>query len=190
MPTGSFITRYLDPLDRLSEFLFGLVMVLSFTLGAGLIVGEVFVTSPGGSTLPQPNALVQLYNSLGLYVGQTWTDDVGRTLASARAQDGVSVEIILVDAGDPAPRIRSAVETLAELHLPGRLVVVVGDMLELGSSSSELHRAAGRGLARAGPALVVAVGEHASDLLGGLRDGAKHLLPGAHIDALGWLVKQ
>ena len=40
MPTGSFITRYLDPLDRLSEFLFGLVMVLSFTLGAGLIVGE------------------------------------------------------------------------------------------------------------------------------------------------------
>ncbi len=40
MPTGSFITRYLDPLDRLSEFLFGLIMVLSFTLGANLIVGE------------------------------------------------------------------------------------------------------------------------------------------------------
>ncbi len=40
MPTGSFIARYLDPLDRLSEFLFGLIMVLSFTLGADLIVGE------------------------------------------------------------------------------------------------------------------------------------------------------
>jgi len=36
----TFIARYLDPLDRLSEFLFGLVMVLSFTLGAGLIVDE------------------------------------------------------------------------------------------------------------------------------------------------------
>jgi UDP-N-acetylmuramoyl-tripeptide--D-alanyl-D-alanine ligase len=64
----------------------------------------------------------------------------------------------------------AAVQTLFELHLPGRLIVVVGDMLELGSSSSELHRAAGRGLAQARPALVVAVGEHASDLLGGLRD--------------------
>jgi len=37
---ATFIARYLDPLDRLSEFLFGLVMVLSFTLGAGLIVDE------------------------------------------------------------------------------------------------------------------------------------------------------
>jgi UDP-N-acetylmuramoyl-tripeptide--D-alanyl-D-alanine ligase len=64
----------------------------------------------------------------------------------------------------------AAVQTLAELRLPGRLVVVVGDMLELGSSSSALHRAAGRGLAAAGPALVVAVGEHAGDLLGGLSD--------------------
>jgi hypothetical protein len=40
LPNSSFIARYLDPLDRLSEFLFGLIMVLSFTLGAGLIVGE------------------------------------------------------------------------------------------------------------------------------------------------------
>jgi len=34
------MARHLDPLDRLSEFLFGLVMVLSFTLGAGLIIDE------------------------------------------------------------------------------------------------------------------------------------------------------
>ena len=41
MPSGTtFVARYLDPLDRLSEFLFGLVMVLSFTLGAGLIIDE------------------------------------------------------------------------------------------------------------------------------------------------------
>jgi len=40
VPRGSFIARYLDPLDRLSELLFGLVMVLSFTLGAGLIIDE------------------------------------------------------------------------------------------------------------------------------------------------------
>lgn len=64
----------------------------------------------------------------------------------------------------------AAVQTVAELQLPGRLVVVVGDMLELGSASSELHRAAGRGLGAARPALVVAVGEHAPDLLAGLRE--------------------
>jgi UDP-N-acetylmuramoyl-tripeptide--D-alanyl-D-alanine ligase len=64
----------------------------------------------------------------------------------------------------------AAVETLSDLHLPGRLVVVVGDMLELGSSSSALHRAAGKALGMAGPALVVGVGEHATDLFGGLRE--------------------
>lgn len=39
-PRAAFITRYVDPLERLSEFLFGLIIVLSFTLDAGLVVGE------------------------------------------------------------------------------------------------------------------------------------------------------
>lgn len=34
----SFVTRYLDLTNRLSEVLFGLIMVLTFTLGAGLVV--------------------------------------------------------------------------------------------------------------------------------------------------------
>ena len=36
----SFVRRYLDPTETLSEVLFGLIMVLTFTLGAGLIVKE------------------------------------------------------------------------------------------------------------------------------------------------------
>lgn len=36
----SFGQRYLDPTDRLGEVLFGLIMVLTFTLGAGLVVQE------------------------------------------------------------------------------------------------------------------------------------------------------
>lgn len=40
MPTPWFIGRYLDPLSWLNEALFGLVMALSFTLGASLIVAE------------------------------------------------------------------------------------------------------------------------------------------------------
>ena len=40
MPKPWFIGRYLDPLSWLNEALFGLVMALSFTLGASLIVAE------------------------------------------------------------------------------------------------------------------------------------------------------
>jgi hypothetical protein len=36
----SFFSRYLEPADRLNEVLFGLIMVLSFTLTAGLTVGD------------------------------------------------------------------------------------------------------------------------------------------------------
>ncbi len=36
----SFVRRYLDPTQILGEVMFGLIMVLTFTLGAGLIVKE------------------------------------------------------------------------------------------------------------------------------------------------------
>ena len=36
----SFMLRYLDPTEILGEILFGLIMVLTFSLGAGLIVEE------------------------------------------------------------------------------------------------------------------------------------------------------
>jgi VIT1/CCC1 family predicted Fe2+/Mn2+ transporter len=37
---NSWIRRYLDPAERMTELLFGLIMTLTFTLGAGLIVKE------------------------------------------------------------------------------------------------------------------------------------------------------
>lgn len=40
-----FLDRYLDPSDRLSEILFGLIMVLTFTLTAGVAIHE----EPGAS---------------------------------------------------------------------------------------------------------------------------------------------
>lgn len=39
-PRESFFRRYLEPADRLNEILFGLIMVLTFTLTAGLSVGD------------------------------------------------------------------------------------------------------------------------------------------------------
>jgi len=38
--TESFFDRYLEPADRLNEVLFGLIMVLTFTLTAGIAVRE------------------------------------------------------------------------------------------------------------------------------------------------------
>jgi hypothetical protein len=39
-PRESFVKRYLNPTESLGEVLFGLIMALAFTLGAGLIVKE------------------------------------------------------------------------------------------------------------------------------------------------------
>ena len=64
----------------------------------------------------------------------------------------------------------AALETVGELSLPGRLLIVVGDMLELGDAAEALHREAGAGLAAAAPACVLAVGEHGDALLAGARE--------------------
>jgi len=63
--------------------------------------------------------------------------------------------------------LAAAAAAVAELGHPGRRVFVVGDMLELGSSSHELHRAAGRALAQSFPQLLVAVGSYARDVVAG-----------------------
>ena len=40
MSRSSIAERYLDPATSLGEILFGLIMTLTFTLGAGLIIEE------------------------------------------------------------------------------------------------------------------------------------------------------
>ena len=37
---ASFLSRYLEPSAILGEIVFGLIMVLTFTLGAGLVIAE------------------------------------------------------------------------------------------------------------------------------------------------------
>lgn len=54
---------------------------------------------------------------------------------------------------------RAAVRVLAGLHGGGRRVLVLGDMLELGPDSPEMHHALGADAARAGIELVVLVGD-------------------------------
>ncbi len=70
----------------------------------------------------------------------------------------------------------AALAALSEARLPGRLVVVAGEMLELGGASAALHAQAGRHVADAHAALLVAVGARAADVVAGARAGG---LPGA-----------
>jgi UDP-N-acetylmuramoyl-tripeptide--D-alanyl-D-alanine ligase len=60
------------------------------------------------------------------------------------------------------PSALAAMEVLAELPAEGRKMVVLGDMLELGSYSEEAHRCVGEAVAKANAAVLVTVGEQAA----------------------------
>lgn len=61
--------------------------------------------------------------------------------------------------------LRAALDALSEFPRAGRTIAVLGDMLELGGRSEELHAEAGRQAARAGVDGLIAVGPQARRLL-------------------------
>ena len=68
----------------------------------------------------------------------------------------------------------AALTALAGLRRPGgRLVAVLGDMLELGDDAAAAHAAVGRRAREAGVDELVAVGAFAADLAGGFADDAR-----------------
>jgi UDP-N-acetylmuramoyl-tripeptide--D-alanyl-D-alanine ligase len=64
----------------------------------------------------------------------------------------------------------AAIKTFASLPVPGRRVVVLGDMAELGESSRELHREVGHSLSCGTFDLVCAVGNEAAAILQGAEE--------------------
>jgi len=60
---------------------------------------------------------------------------------------------------------------LAGIRAPGRRVLVLGDMLELGESAPEEHHAIGRAVAESGIELLVLVGELARAAAAGALEG-------------------
>jgi len=60
--------------------------------------------------------------------------------------------------------MRAALREFARLIVPGRKVLVCGDMLELGEQAEEMHRALGRRIATYRFDLLVAVGQQAQNL--------------------------
>jgi UDP-N-acetylmuramoyl-tripeptide--D-alanyl-D-alanine ligase len=125
--------------------------------------------------------------------------EIAQGLADARAVKGRCVwreangVRILDDTYNANPvSVRAALETVAARRGQGRLVVVLGDMLELGSFADEAHREVGRLVAALGADELVGVGPHArlaveAARAAGLRE-ARHVL--AFEDTVAHLLKR
>jgi UDP-N-acetylmuramoyl-tripeptide--D-alanyl-D-alanine ligase len=98
--------------------------------------------------------------------------EVARGLAAARPAKGRCVwrtagDVRILDDtynANPAS-VRAALDTVAAHRGSARLVVVLGDMLELGPGVEEAHREIGRYTADAGAKVVVGMGTHARALV-------------------------
>jgi UDP-N-acetylmuramoyl-tripeptide--D-alanyl-D-alanine ligase len=102
-------------------------------------------------------------NGLELYEG-----------ASKRMQEVILDGVRIIDDtynSNPVS-LRAAVDFLSQLECDGKRIAVIGDMLELGEQSDELHREAGSFIAGSQISTLVTVGDKASRIAeGALSDG-------------------
>lgn len=105
---------------------------------------------------------------------------IGRALAAFRPV-GKRMEVlraggvtILNDTYNANPEsMLSALETLALFRGPGRRIVVLADMLEMGKAAAGVHAAVGRAVAKAGFRHLFAYGPMAKKYLAGARRGGR-----------------
>jgi UDP-N-acetylmuramoyl-tripeptide--D-alanyl-D-alanine ligase len=151
----------------------------SFTLHTPAGSAPVTLTLHGGHHVANALAAAAVAAELGLGV-QAIADAL--TAATARSKkrmelherrDGV---LVVNDAYNANPdSTRAAIEALAHLTNTGtgrRGIAVLGYMAELGDITTESHEEAGRLAARAGAAVIVAVGAAAAPVLDGARAAA------------------
>ena len=98
-------------------------------------------------------------------------DEISEGIAGARIPVGRGVAydiggVLLVDDSynsNPAS-LRAAVEALMEIEVKGERWLVLGDMLELGEQSTELHRESGKMCGKAGVDGMLTIGEYTVEL--------------------------
>jgi UDP-N-acetylmuramoyl-tripeptide--D-alanyl-D-alanine ligase len=158
----------------------------SFTLHVRAESAPVTLTLHGGHHVPNSLAAAAVAAELGMDVPAI-ADAL--TAATARSKkrmelherpDGV---LVVNDAYNANPdSMRAAIAALAHLTSNGRRgIAVLGYMAELGDIATESHEEAGRLAARAGAAVIVAVGADAAPVLDGAR--AEEGWPGEAIAA-------
>lgn len=157
----------------------------AFTLHAGPASASVQLLVSGDHQVG--NALAAA--AVGLTQGLT-VAEVAAALGTARARSHWRMELterpdgvlVVNDAYNANPdSMAAALRTLASLRRPGgRLLAVLGDMLELGPGAPAEHRRTGTLAAELGVDALIAIGAHAGDLAAGYGP-ATMLVPSAEI---------
>ena len=115
--------------------------------------------------------------AVGISHGISW-DDVCAAIAGLRPEKkrGEVVRFnegfdVIDDSYNSNPKaLTEMIRFLGNLQGYQRKIVVAGEMLELGSTASELHRSCGREAAQAGAALIIGVQGEAQSVLDGARE--------------------
>jgi UDP-N-acetylmuramoyl-tripeptide--D-alanyl-D-alanine ligase len=91
-----------------------------------------------------------------------------------RCLEGIKRTLLIDDTYNAAPKsVNAALDVVQHLSVPGKKIIVLGDMLELGSVSIAAHEEVGRAAVDAGADLIVFVGERMGDAhKAALADGA------------------
>jgi UDP-N-acetylmuramoyl-tripeptide--D-alanyl-D-alanine ligase len=146
----------------------------SFTLNLGGTAAPVTLRLHGAHHVSNALAAAAVAAELGLDAGaiadalSAATARSGKRMELTRRADGV---LVVNDAYNANPdSTRAAIEALAHLTSGGRRgIAVLGYMAELGDIADESHEEAGRLAARAGAAVIVAVGDGTAPVLEGAR---------------------
>ncbi len=144
----------------------------SFTLSYGGLRETVALPLPGRHNLY--NALAAAACSLALGLG---LEQVKAGLEKARLTEwrmemfktskGVT---ILNDCYNSNPAaVKAALESLADIDASGKVIVVLGDMAELGTISEEAHHRVGELVVDSGADVLITVGRHARDIASAAR---------------------
>ncbi|MFT4110603.1 UDP-N-acetylmuramoyl-tripeptide--D-alanyl-D-alanine ligase [Propionicimonas sp.] len=159
----------------------------SFTLRTPDAGAPVRLRVTGAHQVGNALAAAAVALSQGLHV-----DAVAEALSSAQARSHWRMELVerpdgllvVNDAYNANPdSMAAALRTLASLRRPGgRLLAVLGDMLELGPAAPAAHREAGALCAALGVEALIAIGHHAADLAAGYGPGTM-LVPNREIAA-------
>jgi UDP-N-acetylmuramoyl-tripeptide--D-alanyl-D-alanine ligase len=122
-------------------------------------------------------------------------EEVQHTLAGYRPAGQGRQELVplgkrtgILDAYNASPQsMRAGLEYLEASAPKGRRVAALGDMLELGPRSAELHRSVGRQARQAGVRSLAAVGDFSDEVLAGFGGEGKAFPTGGQKDAAHWL---
>jgi UDP-N-acetylmuramoyl-tripeptide--D-alanyl-D-alanine ligase len=158
---------------------------LRFVLQARGDQAPVRLAFPGRHNVANALAAAAVGVALGVRL-----DEIARGLGNARPVAGRCVwrragdVLILDDTYNANPvSVRAALDTLGAPRGAGRLIVVLGDMLELGATTDEAHREIGREIAGRGVTEFVGVGRYAALAVAEARDaGLENALHTASFD--------